>query len=334
VDLEDSWVDTAGWHIEPSVTAELLPGRFALPGLIDAHSHLSFNMGLDGPVPVDLAGAEANRRRIARDGVVMVRDAGGAPDVVLALLSRAGTPTVVAAGRHLAPPGYYFEAVHLPALPDDLIDTALRDLAQGAQWVKLVADFPPSRARSMSVGRPAERTYDLDLVQALIAAVHNAGARVAAHVTTPLVADLVPMGLDSVEHGTAMDEDTLIDMSRRGTAWTPTLCAALPSGDRETTAERREMFRQLLPAAVRLGVPVLTGSDVVGSIPREVAMLAELGLDPCDALAAATTAPRRFLEPDQPHAAASVVTYHHDPRNDPAILATPAAVVIAGVRVH
>jgi cytosine/adenosine deaminase-related metal-dependent hydrolase len=48
VDLEDSWVDTAGWHIEPSVTAELLPGRFALPGLIDAHSHLSFGVGLDG----------------------------------------------------------------------------------------------------------------------------------------------------------------------------------------------------------------------------------------------------------------------------------------------
>jgi imidazolonepropionase-like amidohydrolase len=219
-------------------------------------------------------------------------------------------------------------------MPDDLIDTALQELAQGAQWVKLVADFPPSRARSMSATGPAERTYDADLVQALIAAVHNAGARVAAHVTSPLIADLVPMGLDSVEHGTAMDEDTLIEMSRRGTAWTPTLCAALSTGVSADIAERRAMFQELLPAAVRLGVPVLTGSDVVGSIPREVALLAEMGLDPKDALAAATTAPRRFLDPDQPPASASVVTYHDDPRNDPAVLAEPAAVVIDGVRVR
>jgi imidazolonepropionase-like amidohydrolase len=291
-------------------------------------------MGPEGPIPLDLVAAEASRGQLARAGVVMVRDAGGAPDVVLALPPSKGRPTVVAAGRHLAPPGYYFEAVHLPVQPHDLIDTALQEVAQGAQWVKLVADFPPSRARSMSATAPAEQTYDLDVVQALIAAVHNAGARVAAHVTTPLVGDLVPIGLDSVEHGTALNEDTLIEMSRRGTAWTPTLCAALPSGDSAEIAERRAMFQELLPAAVRLGVPVLTGSDVVGSIPREVALLAEMGLDPKDALAAATTVPRRFLEPDRPTASASVVTYQDDPRNDPAVLARPAAVVIDGLRMR
>jgi imidazolonepropionase-like amidohydrolase len=82
--------------------------------------------------------------------------------------------------------------------------------------------------------------------------------------------------------------------------------------------------------AVRLGVPVLAGTDVTGSIPKEVALLAQMGLSPQDALAAASTWPRRFLRAP----AADVVTYHHDPREDPGQLARPAAVVAGGVRLR
>lgn len=85
---------------------------------------------------------------------------------------------------------------------------------------------------------------------------------------------------------------------------------------------------------MRLGVPVLTGSDVVGSVPREVALLAECGLDPTDALRAATTAALHFLGPDAADAPPSVVTYPQDPRNDPEVLARPAAIVMGGVRVR
>ena len=57
-------------------------------------------------------------------------------------------------------------------------------------------------------------------------------------------------------------------------------------------------------------VPVLAGTDVTGSIPGEVALLAQMGPDPKDALAAVSTWPRRFLGAP---AAADTVTYHHDP---------------------
>ena len=335
-DVQERWLSASGWRETPSADARLLPGRFALPGLVDAHSHVSFRMGSDGPVPVDQVAADGQRERWAQQGVHIVRDAGGDPDVVLRLPAVPGRPFVVAAGRHLAPEGFYFDAVHHPVEAEEVIDVALAELALGARWVKLVADFPPVSARQMPGPAMAEQTYDLGVMQRLAAAVHTAGGRLAAHVTTALVRDLVGLGLDSVEHGTALDEDTVTEMARRRTAWVPTLCAALhttPDEGRErVVAERRALFSELLPSAIRQGVPVLTGSDVIGSIPREVALLAECGLDPVDALRAATTTATDFLADDIADAPASVVTYRDDPRNDPDVLATPAAVVIRGTR--
>ena len=74
--------------------------------------------------------------------------------------------------------------------------------------------------------------------------------------------------------------------------------------------EGRARIAELLPLAIRLGVAVLAGTDVTGSIPREVALLAQMGLEPQDALAAASTWPRRFLGAAN---TADIVTYHHDP---------------------
>ena len=336
---EDSWLTDEIWGDEPIDGAEDIPGRFALTGLVDAHSHVSFGERDGGPIPLDRAAAEAALERLAADGVGVVRDAGGDPGVVLTLPTVPGRPFLVAAGRHLAPAGMYFEAVHQPVAPADLVEVALGELAAGAQWVKLVADFTPSRARGASSLEPPEQTYDLGLVGDLVTETHRSGGRVAAHVTTTLVADLVRLGIDSVEHGTGLDEETIAEMARRGTAWTPTMGAVLssppdaPQERRRLTAERRERFRQLLPLAVRLGVPVLTGGDVVSTIPREVALLVECGLDPTDALRAATTTALAFLGGDVALAPPSVVTYDADPRNEPDVLARPVAIVIGGVRV-
>jgi imidazolonepropionase-like amidohydrolase len=223
--------------------------------------------------------------------------------------------------------------VHLPAEPDEVVDVALADVAAGARWVKLVADFVPPGADAPGP------TYDLDVVRRLVTAAHAAGARVAAHVTTPLSAELVAIGIDSVEHGTAADEDTVRTMAGRGTAWTPTLCAVLscPPGDerrQRIVEQRRERFSVLVPLAVELGVAVLTGSDVVGSVPREVELLVSCGVEPLDALRCATTTATRFLGDDAARATATVVTYDADPREHPGVLGRPAAVVVEGRRVR
>ena len=127
-------------------------------------------------------------------------------------------------------------------------------------------------------------------------------------------------------------------MAQSGAAWTPTLCAVLAvpdnasEGARQRAADHRQRLRELLPLSQRLGVPVLAGTDVLGTIAREVALLAEHGLGP----AAASTAAYRFLgEPfGRPGQPATLVTYDHDPREDLAVLSSPSAILIEGVRVR
>lgn len=223
---------------------------------------------------------------------------------------------------------------------EDLVDAALAEIAGGARWVKLVADFPVfADDGTWTSPRP---TYPLADVRRLVAAVHAAGARVAAHTTTHRVRELIDAGIDSIEHGNELTEADLTALAARGGAWTPTLCAGVggdPGNDpgrRQRHAELRERLRYLLPRAVSSGVTVLAGTDVVGSMPREVALLVEFGLPPQQALAAASTSARRFLGiPDfQPTQLADVVAYHDDPRRYPEILARPATVVVRGRRLR
>ena len=337
--LADLWVDAAGCLVtEPLADAERLPGRYVAPGLVDAHSHPAVGSG-----PTALGHAETLEvlARWAGAGVCLVRDAGSPGGSVLGLELRSGMPRVQAAGRFLAPAGRYFPAL----LPEDapqerLTELALAELARGGRWVKVIADFPPVVDGTPS-GRPG-MTYSAEAIEAMTAAVHAAGGRVAAHVTTDAVAQLVRAGVDSIEHGTALDEPTLRLMAQAGTAWTPTLCAVLAVPDQASEAVRRRVadyqqrLHELLPLAYRLGVPILTGTDTAGTIAREVALLAEHGLEPAAALAAATTAGYQFLgEPfDQPGQPVTLVTYHDDPREDLAILSSPSAILIDGVRVR
>jgi imidazolonepropionase-like amidohydrolase len=100
---------------------------------------------------------------------------------------------------------------------------------------------------------------------------------------------------------------------------------------RQRLQESRERLAELLLLAGPVGVPVLAGTDVTGSIPLE-ALLSRMGLPPGHALAAASVWPRRFLVADL--TAADIVTYPHDPREDPDQLAHPAAVVVRGTRLR
>jgi imidazolonepropionase-like amidohydrolase len=206
--------------------------------------------------------------------------------------------------------------------------------------VKLVADFP-AIVNGMPSGPPAP-TYRPEVVEAMVTAVHAADGRVAAHVTTGLVSALVRAGVDSIEHGTAMDEQALRLMAQTGAAWTPTLCAVLslpdtaPEAAQRRTADYRRRLRELLPLAHRLGVPILTGTDTAGSVAREVALLAAHGLEPAAALTAATTTGYRFLGEsfDTAGRPATLVTYQEDPREELAALSSPVAVIIDGIRVR
>jgi imidazolonepropionase-like amidohydrolase len=306
-----------------------------LSGLVDAHAHPAVGSGPAGPVALDKSAARANLLAWAQTGITLVRDIGSPGGVTLELRSGPGMPVLQAAGRFLAPAGRYFpDLLDAPATEANLVSAAVAEIGRGATWVKVIADFP-----DLAAGTDAEATYRIEAIAQLVAAAHDAGARVAVHSTVPDAGQLVAAGVDSIEHGFGLDEHALRDMADHGTAWTPTVAALLAlldapdmtPGRRRRLREGRARVVELLPLAVRLGGPVLAGTDVTGSIPREVALLAQMGLEPKDALTAASTWPRQFIGAA---ATADLVTYHHDPREDPGQLAHPAAVVAGGTRLR
>ena len=338
----DLWMDAAGCLVaEPVPDAERLPGRYVVPGLVDAHAHPAVGWEAGMPVALDKSETLNVLAAWAACGVCLVRDTGSAGGSVLQLDLVSGMPRLQAAGRFLAPAGRYFPALLPEAAPQErLTELAVGELARGGRWVKVIADFPLV-ADGMLSGPPGV-TYSREAIEAMVAAVHDAGGRVAAHVTTDVVSELVRAGVDSIEHGTAIDESALRLMAQTGAAWTPTLCAALGLPDtaseaaRRRVAEYRQRLPELLPLAQRLGVPVLAGTDTAGTIAREVALLAEHGLEPAAALNAATTTGYRFLgEPfGQAGQPATLVTYQDDPREDLEILSSPCAIIIDGIRVR
>ena len=343
-DTVDAGVAADGsWTAAPPADAEPLPGRFVLPGLVDAHCHLSLGQDANGgPVALGVAAAAANLAAARSAGVTAIRDTGSPGSVTLHLVGGDDEGELLACGRFLAPEGQYFPGLYEPVAAEDLVSSALAEVAAGARWVKLVGDFPIMRGPG-EPPLPPEPTYPVADVRRLVEEVHAAGARVAAHSTTGHAKALVAAGVDSIEHGTGLDGDDLSDLAARGGAWTPTLCAFMympPPPDESDRYERyqqaRERLVRLLPVAAGLGVTILTGTDVFGTVPREVALLSRFGLSPAAALAAASTSARSFLGLAELAAGrpADLVTYDADPRDDPDVLARPAAVVARGVRIR
>ena len=329
-----------GAVLEPAVVGtgdrQALPGRFALAGLVDAHAHPSVDVDEHGPFLADRAHAEATLDQYAARGVTIIRDVGGLNTVTLdfARNPMPGRPLATAAGRFLSSPGRYFPRMYSPTSADHLVDAIREEVGAGAEWIKIIGDFP-RWGDSGPVSDSLAMTYDIDTLRRAVQTAHALGARLALHSNLP-ASELVAIGVDSFEHGTALTRDDVQALGARGGAWTPTLGAIMAQRDapdpalRKRVAGIREHMREVLPHAIAHGVHVLAGTDVVATIAEEIALLADCGLTVDQALAAAGSAAREYLgiAPE-----GDLVTYDADPRANPEILATPAAVVIRGVRV-
>ena len=191
----DAGLTPAGrWTPRPQPDAELLPGRFVLPGLVDAHCHLSIGVGSGGPAGLGVDAARAAAAQARAEGVTGIRDVGSPGSVTPKLLPEDGGD-LVACSRFLAPEDRYFRSLYSPVSAAELVPAALAEIAAGARWVKLIGDSPPRDG----TGRPAHDarcgpdrtasadpadavpTYQVADVRRLADAVYAAGARVAVH---------------------------------------------------------------------------------------------------------------------------------------------------------
>ena len=346
--------------------AEVLDGSGAtvVPALVDCHSHLSGPGGahwiqrFSDPPERLRSVARENARSLVRAGILWARDVGaptvdGRPvnvEIRDALRDQPGQPYIRAAGTWLAKTGYLPLTIEVDS-GQALLEAALAQLDGGADFVKIMLDAPAG-------GQAAP--FSVDEVTRVVQAVHARGRRITAHATILDGARVgAKAGVDSLEHGFWLDDDVARTMAANGVTLVSTLSVlasletfasttrlerfASDNGRRATAARREQAFASIA-AARRAGVRIATGSDFGGGSVRaghlawEIELLVKAGLEPCEALAAATLHGGELL--DEPHAGrirvggpADFVLVHGDPLSDPAAMWRVWSVYQRGTRV-
>jgi imidazolonepropionase-like amidohydrolase len=354
-----SWIRPVGGEEDPG-DAQVVDaaGATIVPGMVDAHSHVTGPGGANwldrftDPPEELLEYAEANARLAWNAGIRWLRDL-GSPVVddpvdgrhrALAIgirdrwHGRAGYPALHAAGSWMTRPGALPADVGVEAANGDgLLALAIGQLDDGADLVKVYFD---SRD-------PSRSAWTLDEVRRVTDAVHGRGAKVAAHVGRLAgVRVAVAGGVDSVEHGNELDADVAREMAAKGTVLVTTLTvlrsflsfgqttridAFASVGRPGAIAAQLEAAEASVRIARDAGVIIAAGTDFGGGSARanqlawEVESLVTAGLEPVDALAAATWRGGELLgEQDagviREGGPADFFLVHGDPLSDPAAL--------------
>ena len=335
------WIVAGRISVEPVAGADtVFDGGWILPGLVDAHCHVG--LGQHGEIELDAAIAQAETERDV--GALLLRDC-GSPTDTRSLDDHDDLPRIIRAGRHLARPKRY-QAGFAVELEDEsqLPDAVAIEARRGDGWIKLVGDWI-----DRDVGDLAPLWSD-DVLKAAIDTAHVHGARVTAHVfSEDALPGLINAGIDCIEHGTGLTDDTIALMLEHGTALVPTLINIVENfpGIADAAkrypiygAHMRDLHARGLPrmaAAREAGVPIYAGSDAGtmiahGRIADEVEALKGIGMSPTEALGAACWDARRWLgRPGLEHgASADLLCYAGDPRQCPGVLNHPDLVILRG----
>ncbi len=338
------------WIADGVVSLEPIPGAqtladdgWILPGLVDAHCHVGIKYGGGHE---DLAGAIKQARAERDAGVLLLRDAGSPVDTRV-LDEYQDLPRIIRAGRHIASAKRYIPGLAIDVEDDSQLPEVVAQQARcGDGWVKLVGDWID---RSVGDLRPL---WDERILKEAIDAAHAEGARVTAHVFgEEALPGLIAAGIDCIEHGTGLTDDTVEMMVEFGTALVPTLVNIETFPTIAASATKYPVYaRHMLELHSRVaatignahdaGVPIFAGTDAGGSIRHgriadEVQALTGIGMSATEALGAASWAARSWLaRPGIEHgASADLLVYSEDPRSGREVLAAPDIVVLRGVPV-
>jgi imidazolonepropionase-like amidohydrolase len=294
-----------------------LSQAWVMPGLMDAHTHLTLGGSPGGAFNLEadylkessalraLRGLH-NATDVLMDGFTAIRDVGNEADFAGVDLRRAlqrgwfPGPTLLTAGKIIAPfggqshnipheQGPYWRFEYLDAdTPDEVRKAVREDIYYGATVIKLVADN-------------SRYYYSREEIAAAAEEAHRAGLALAVHVMGGEAArNVILGGADSIEHGFDLSDELLRLMKEKGMVLAGTefpaehLKAMGYSGGAQSADDLGKKIIDRLHRAYQIGVKMAFSTDTVVDLPNKTR--GDMMLDYLDVWTAAGVPPAEILK--------------------------------------
>ncbi len=352
-----------------------LKSQFVLPGLIDMHVHISsddnlLRSRLEGPgrdVEDVFVIAQGNARRTLEAGFTTVRDLGGDGRTTTSLRDAINNgaivgPTIIPAGTMVSVTGghggvnglnrAYTDAVaagrnNICDGPDGCASAVRAQISVGAEVIKFAAT---GGVRSNVAGGLGKQMTDAEM-KSIVDTGHSFGRKVTAHAHGKEGIDAaLRAGVDSIEHGSFIDDETVKLFKAEGAALVPTAVAPIaalaqarrgdaPAPQLAKAEEAGIAHANSFARAVKGGVRILFGTDSGvaphGDNAKEFALMIKAGMTPMQAIKAATIDNAgelgRPLGAILPGRDADIIALDGNPLNDVAFLEKVDFVMRQGV---
>jgi imidazolonepropionase-like amidohydrolase len=305
----------SGWSDAGQFITLDLSGKYVLPGLIDAHVHLSGSGEADSqfyaPTGAMALKILSNAQKNLAAGITTVRDLGGWNELefdVRRSIQRGefAGPRMCLAGRFIsiteAGADYYVGMYRVADGVDEVRKAVREQVKHGADVIKMGV----TGAVLVEGGVPGATHFNVDEMQALVEEAKKFGKPVAMHAHgIDGITKAVDAGVNTLEHGTYLyqDPNVIWHMALRGVFLVPTLKVGwdiilakeshIPDWIMQKNIDSQGDAERSLKMAYEAGVPIAMGSDVGtplnyhGENALEVYWMHKAGLSAMDALVAA-----------------------------------------------
>ena len=304
------------------VTAMDLSHSTCLPGLIDVHTHLTADptdngyAGLGISVPREAMKGAKNAARTLNAGFTTVRNVGAGNFTDVALrdeINEGGIPgpRMIVSGPPLGITGGHCDNNLLPYefhfRDGGVADGPWAARAKVREVVKYGADVIKVCASGGVLSKgdlPGTPQYTLEELTAIAEEAHKLGRKVAAHAHgTQSIKDAINAGIDSIEHSSLIDDEGIALAKKHGTYLVFDIynddfilqegakAGMLPESiekEKKVGRLQRENFRRAFQAGAKMAYGTDAGVYPHGENAKQLAKMAEWGMQPLDAIQAAT----------------------------------------------